>query len=210
VSYSSLWLMDKDYHGYEYKTYGNSWWFSPVVWDVLLDKYMHEEIQTPYGYKKSLISIGGERLDIELNNRVNNSDNFADCVCWELSNQQVFYTKDKKEIAQAILDFLNNNTMYHVNEENGLSFLTLEHIKERFESIANDILTINEEKYPYFIFKNTSVDDNVEYWFEEYDEEKDEYIDRPLSKLDRYVAEFVVIEDGKIKDFIGNLEYFED
>lgn len=97
MSSSSLWLMDEQYNGVIDREYHNSWWFSPVVWDVLLDKYMHNEIQTPYGYKKSLIGFGGEGLDVKLNDIMNKSDNFSDRVCWELSNQQVFFTKDKKK-----------------------------------------------------------------------------------------------------------------
>ncbi|WP_405101582.1 hypothetical protein [Oceanobacillus sp. FSL H7-0719] len=206
MSSSSLWLMDEQYNGVIDREYHNSWWFSPVVWDVLLDKYMHNEIQTPYGYKKSLIGFGGEGLDVKLNDIMNKSDNFSDRVCWELSNQQVFFTKDKKEISQAIKDFANNNTDYHISDE-GISVLAYEHITERFYDIANHIALIDEEKYPYFIFKNTSVDDNVEFWFEKYNEENDEYNPSPLSVLDRYVTEFVVINDGKITEFIGNLKY---
>lgn len=145
-----------------------------------------------------------------MNNRINNSDNFADHVCWEMSKQQVFFTKNKQEIAQAIREFAKSNITYHIDKEEGKSYLTFEHIAERFNTIANDISAINEEIYPYFIFKNTSVDDNVEYWFEEYNEENDEYIDSPLSELDKYVTEFVVIEDGKIKGFVKNLDFFKN
>ena len=62
MSSSSLWTIGKSYNGKIDKEYHNSWFFSPVVWDVLLDKYMHDEIQTPYGYKKSIIGMGGAEL----------------------------------------------------------------------------------------------------------------------------------------------------
>lgn len=208
MSRSSLWVMDSNFNGLESIEYRNSWWFSPVVWDVLLDKYMHDDIQTPYGYKKSLIGFGSEGLDRKLNESVNNCDNFADRICWELSNQQVFFTKDKKEIAQAIKDFAKNNTRFHICKDEGVSVLTFGHIVERFEKIANDILEVDEKEYPNFIFKNTSVDDGVEYWFEKYDEESEEYSSESLKKLDKMVTEFVVIEDGKIKEFVNNLKYF--
>lgn len=208
MSSSSLWLMDKDFDGVVSNDYRNSWWFSPIVWDVLLDKYMHDEIQTPYGYKKSIVGVGGAELSNKLNNIINNCDNFSDRICWEMSQQQVFYTKDKNLVAQAILEFSEENTKYHIDKEENVSILTFDHIKERFQEIAKNIQEIDENKYPYFIFKNTSVDDNVEYWFEKYNEIDDEYYSIPLNELDRNVTEFVVIEDGSIKEFISNLDFF--
>lgn len=208
MSNSSIFVIDNNSNGVVNTEYRNSWWYSPIVWDVLLDKYMHDEIQTPYGYKKSIIGMGGAELNSQLNKIINNCDNFSDRICWEMSNQQVFFSKDKQAIAEAIKEFVKSNTAYHLDKEEGKSYLTFEHIAERFNAIANDIIAINEELYPYFVFKNTSVDDNVEYWFEKYDEENDEYIDTPLSGLDKYVTEFVVIENGKIKDFISNLDFF--
>lgn len=207
MSCSSLWLMDEELNGVVDREYSNSWWFSPIAWDVLLDKYMYEEIQTPYGFKKSLIGRGGDELGVQLNKIINNCENFSDRICWELSNQQVFFTKNKKAIAQAIKDFAKKNTRFHISEEKSISYLEFEHIAERFNEIANHILEIDANKYPYFIFKNTSVDDNVEFWFEKYDEETDEYSSVPLSELDKYVTEFVVIEDEEIKKFISNLDF---
>ncbi len=208
MSNSSIFLIDKNSNGVVSTDYRNSWWFSPIIWDVLLDKYMHDEIQTPYGFKKSLIGMGGDKLSVQLNKIINNCDNFSDRVCWEISNQQVFFTKDKQVIAEAIKDFVKTNSEYHIDTEEGKSYLTFEHIAKRFNVIANDILMIDGDKYPYFVFKNTSVDDNVEYWFEKYDEENDEYMDSPLSVFDKYVTEFVVIEDREVKGFISNLDFF--
>lgn len=209
MSSSSLWVMNKEYHGFKSKEYRNSWWFSPIVWNVLLDKYMHDEIQTPYGYTKSLIGDFGGQLEGKLNDIINNSENFSDRICWEMSNQQVFFSKDKKVIAQAIIDFNNNNTNFHISKDKGISVLRFEHVVERFNKIAHDILDIDENKYPFFVFKNTSVDDNVEYWFSKYDERDDKYTDRSLNELDKYITEFVVIENESIKEFISNLDYFK-
>lgn len=206
MSSSSLWLIDKEFNGVVGSEYKNSWWFSPIVWDVLLDKYMYNEIQTPYGYKKSLIGTGGRELGVKLNNIINNCNNLSDRICWELTNQQVFFTKDKEVIAQGIKNFVVNNKQFHISDE-GVSYLEYEHIKERFNSIANDILEINHELYPYFVFKNTSVDDSVEYWFEHYDEETDEYRSKSLKEWDKVITEFVSIIDGKIS-FSTNIEYF--
>lgn len=124
-----------------------------------------------------------------------------------MSNQQVFLTKDKNEISKAVREFAVNNKQYDLNDE-GISTLTYEHIIERFEEIANDILEIDEEMYPYFVFKNTSVDDNVEYWFSKLNKEEDDYIEKSLSEWDKHVAEFVFIEGNKITGFASNLDYF--
>ena len=210
MSSSSLWTIGKSYNGKIDKEYHNSWFFSPVVWDVLLDKYMHDEIQTPYGYKKSIIGMGGAELWEKINNIMNNSDNATDRICWELSNQQIFFAKDKQVISQAIKDFLAINNKYYISTEDGKSYLLLEHIIERFNFIAEDILEIDEETYVCFVFKNTSVDDAVERWFCGWDEETDVSKVISLKEQNKIIAEFVVIEDGKITKFIDNLKYFKE
>jgi hypothetical protein len=63
-------------------------------------------------------------------------------------------------------------------------------------------------EFPYFVFKNTSVDDGVESWFRRYDEETDEYIDRALSEIDNVIVEFVLVEEGVINGFIDNKKFF--
>lgn len=209
MSTSSLWVMNKDFFGHKVAEYANSWWFSPIVWEVLLDKYMHDEIQTPYGIKKSLVGMFGDELQGPLNDKVNNSDSFSNRVCWELSNQQVFFTKDKRNVADAIRTFCSDNTAYHISRDEKKSVLTFEHVIERFNQIADDIQALDENEHPYFIFKNTSVDDGVEYWFSDYDEEKDEEVALSLRDMDRYITEFVTIEDDKIAGFVGNLDYFK-
>lgn len=209
MSTSSLLVMDPAYVGYESDEYSNSWWFSPIVWDVLLDKYMHDEIQTEFGYTKGLIGPGGAELHRALNIKINESDSISDRICWELSQQQVFFTKDKELVAQAIKDFYCDNASYHINDETKLSFLTLDHIIKRFNDIADDILAIDVEEHPYFVFKNTSVDDNVEHWFSDYDEEEDESLQVSLRQNSAYLTEFVIIEDDKITGFLSNLDYFK-
>ena len=124
-----------------------------------------------------------------------------------MSNQQIFFTKDKKCIVDNIYNFIKNNNKYDKNEEDNIPILEREHIFERFNMIANDILSLNENEYPYFVFKNTSCDDNVEYWFRKYNEETDEYVDKSLKDWNKSIVEFVVIEDDKIVKFIDNLNY---
>lgn len=72
---------------------------------------------------------------------------------------------------------------------------------------ADDISALDEKEYPYFVFKNTSVDDNVESWFSVYDEETDDYVDKSIKDWDKFLAEFVIIENGEIVKFISNREF---
>ena len=44
MSYSSLVGITPDYHGEEKEIFRNSWLFSPIIWDVLAEKYI------PYKY----------------------------------------------------------------------------------------------------------------------------------------------------------------
>ena len=205
MSNSSLWIMDKKFNGEETIEFRNSWLFAPMMWGVLLDKYMAKEIQTPYGYKKNLISDSS--LFKPLNDKINNCDCFSDRICWEMGNQQVFFTKDKNIIAQCIREFITNNSKFDISRERKYP-LEQEHIIQRFNDIADEILKLDENKTPYFIFKNTSCDDDVEYWFSKYDEESGEYEDRSLKELDKRVTEFVTIEKNVIKGFTGNVDYF--
>lgn len=209
MSRSSLWVVNKDFVGYESTEYSNSWLFSPIVWDVLLDKYMRAEIQTPFGYKKSFITDSTGQLSNRLNQIVNDCDAFYDRIIWEMSNQQIFYSKDKELVSNAIKEALEANSKFDKDKEDNIGPLAREHIKERWLEIAKDILEIDVEEYPYFIFKNTSCDDNVEYWFSKFNEDEQEYEESSLKELDKYVTEFVEISENHEIKFIGNLDYFK-
>ena len=204
MSYSSLQVMNDKYEGFQIKEFSNSWWFSPIIWDILFEKYLSEKMYHPYIGKMAYTTavLFDKSVYSSLNNRINKCTSNADRVCWELSSQQIFFTKDKQFVADAILQFVKDNTRYY--EE----VLIKDHIRNRFIEIANSILELNENEYPYFIFKNTSCDDNVERWFSDYNEEEDEYKTINLSQQEELVAEFVVIENNKIDRFISNLDYF--
>lgn len=206
MSSSSLWVMDKNYNGNEVTEFRNSWLFSPIIWGVLSDKYILGLIETPFGYKKSLISDGS--LFNPLNNKINNCKNTSDRICWEMSNQQVFFTKDKHIIAQNIKDFVANNSRFDKSRE-GTYPLMQEHIIQRFNEIADEILGLDENETPYFVFKNTSCDDGVENWFSQYDETSDESFDKSLSEVNKHVTEFVFINNGEIEGFKSNVDYFK-
>lgn len=193
----------KDYTGKELREYKNSWLFSPVVWDVLSDKYHPRK----YGMIQSVIGLNGNEVWLRINNIMNNSDNTSDRICWEMSNQQIFFTKDKECIVGNIREYIEQNRKYCKCGEDNISYLERKHIIERFNDIANDILSLDKDEYPYFVFKNTSVDDVVNHWFYDYDENTDEHIDKSLNDLKIHIAEFVVIKDNKIANFVSNLDY---
>ena len=208
MSYSSLYGIKKDYTGEIISEYSNSWLFSPIVMSVLPDKYLPYEITTPYGFKKSIISgMDGGDLWRKTNQKINNCENTPDRICWEMSNQQIFFTKDNKCIADNIRQFVLNNSTYDKSTEDGVSPLERDHIIERFNEIAKDIETLDENEYPFFVFKNTSCDDGVERWFSKYNEDSEEYEDNSIKDADEFLAEFVVINDNKITEFISNLKF---
>ena len=193
MSCSSLYGIKKNYIGEELHEYKNSWLFSPIIWDVLSDKYLPRQ----YEMVQSVIGLNGNKVWSKINDIMNNSDNTSDRICWEMTNQQIFFTKDKDCIVNNIRKFIEHNKEYGKSECNNVSPLEK----------ANDILSLDENEYPYFVFKNTSVDDGVERWFFTYDEETDEYIDKSLKDWKEFVSEFVVIKDNKMDRFISNLDY---
>lgn len=208
MSNSSLWLLDNDFKGHEHKKYENSWLYSPIAWDVLLEKYLHKEIQTPYGHKKSTIcSMDGGLLHNKLNEIVNKSNAFYDRIVWEMSNQQVFLSRDKEIIAENIRMFVESNKAFDKSDD-GTYPLQLDHIMARFHEIAEDIEAIDESEYICFVFKSSNCDDGVESWFSKYNAEEDEYETTSLKEVKSDVAEFVIINNNCI-EFLTNIEYFE-
>lgn len=59
MSYSSLWLIDKNFVGEEVADYGNSWLYSPIVWTVLASKYLPRD---PYGNIQSMTGFRGQEV----------------------------------------------------------------------------------------------------------------------------------------------------
>ena len=199
MSSSSLWIMDKEFKGEEIQEFSNSWCFSPIVLDILFKEYLHNGVNVDKTFITE--SMFNRSVHGELNNLINCATNQEDRVLWELANQQVFFTKDKEFIAKAIKNFLQN----HPTLSLGLG----QHIVERFVEVANEILNIDENEYPNFVFKNTSCDDGVENWFEKYNEDLDEYENGSLKDIKEIVCEFVIIENENVKNFITNINYFQ-
>lgn len=203
MSSSSLYGITKDYKGEEIIDYKNSWLFSPVVWNVLSDKLLPRK----YGHIQNVIGFDGQEVWKNINNILNNSDFLTDRVLWELSNQMIFKTKDKNIVTDCIRDFLKVNSKYDKSDEDNVSVLKRDHIIERWNEIATDIENLDEEEFPFFVFKNTSCDDSVESWFLKYNEESDEWEERRLNECQNVVTEFVIIENDAIVDYILNTEY---
>jgi len=206
VSYSSLFLIDIDLKGHELYEFQNSWLFSPIVWNILLNKYQPERRQSfPLKQEETRNFLSESMFDTtlfgRLNEILNNSDSEPDRVVWELCNQQAFFSKDKDFIHKSILLFLSSPAYSKGEYE--------QHIFNRFKEIAQIIKNIDAEKYPYFVFKNTSVDDGVQCIFDVYIEETEEYEEKSLLKHKDRVLDFVLIENEKITGWTSNLELFK-
>ena len=199
MSYSSLYVIDKKFYGENAADFRNSWLFSPIIWNVLSEKYLPKK----YGMTQSVIGLDGTKVWNEINDIMNSSDNTCERICWEMTNQCVFFTKDKKCVSESILEFVNTHKEYEKGDD-GLGALEREHIIERFNEISDSIMSIDESQYPYFVFKNSSCDDEVKRWFAKYDSKIDEYVPSSLKDFPELVTEFVVIENGNIREFIGN------
>lgn len=205
MSYSSIYIIDQDTHLSNTIEYSNSWLFAPVVWEIILNSYIQDELRTSYGIAKSLFTSGdGDRLFRMANKAVNNSSIMSDRVAWEVSNQQIILVKDKEFIADSLLKFVDDhkNDVMLYNKENNLEY---DHIANRFKKIAEDIRNIDSDK-KYFIFKNTSVDDSIEYFFTQHDEELDDFVPLTLEEASKeYEMELVIFSDDYSKmDFISS------
>lgn len=202
MSYSSLFLIDNNLKGHELYEFQNSWLFSPIIWNVLINEYQPERrqsFQLNPNEKRNYLSetMFDPSITDRLNDILNNSDNQADRIMWELSNQQAFFSKDKDFINESILLFISRPAF--IKQDHG------QHIFNRFREIAQIIKNIDTGKYPYFVFKNSSVDDGIESIFNRYNEEIEEYEEISLATYKERVLDFVVIENKKITGWENNL-----
>lgn len=204
MSYSSIYIIDQDTHLSNIIKYSNSWLFAPVVCEIILNSYIQDELRTSYGIAKSLFTSDGDHLFRMANKAVNNSSIMSDRVAWEVSNQQIMSVKDKEFIADSLLKFVDDhkNDVMLYNKKNNLEY---DHIANRFKKIAEDIRNIDSDK-KYFIFKNTSVDDSIEYFFTQHDEELDDFVPLTLEEASKeYEMELVIFSDDYSKmDFISS------
>ena len=202
MSYSSIWLVDNEFNGRKDIEFDNSWWFSPIVMDVLFHKYMPDKSVDIFGNKSSFLTqiMFDESIGETLNILLSESDIIEDRILWELVNQQMFNCEDKNFISDCIIKFIETNKEYMY--EYG------EHIIDRFKEISNYIKDIKlSSENSYFIFKNTNCDDDVEILFKYYNEETDKLekcsiVNKPTDDLE---ISLVIIEDNNIDGFVNNL-----
>ena len=102
MSCSSIWLVDNDYIGCEEYTFQDSWLFSPVIWMVLSDKYLPRDC---FGNIQNLI-FRGQRVWSEINSIMNSSDADYERICWELTNQNIFFTKEQVQSSSKLISRL--------------------------------------------------------------------------------------------------------
>lgn len=201
MSSSSLWVMNKKLVGKEEVEFRNSWLFTPIALDVLFHKYMPWRKLNRFGDKSNYITetMFDKEIERKLNMLINSSKITEDRVVWEICNQQVFFSKDKEFIGKCINKFIEINKEFMEDYQ--------EHIFNRFTEVAIAIRNIDDKENPYFVFKNSSCDDNVRYWFSRYDEEEFKYFNRSLLDLNECVTEFVVIENEEITRFVANINF---
>ena len=96
MSHSTLYGITKDFLGVEISEYHNSFLFGPAIWRFLELKY-HTSSVSGFTFTE------GEK---QINAIMNKGENFAEQICWELSNQQVFSIADKDLVADCIDKFI--------------------------------------------------------------------------------------------------------
>lgn len=201
MSYSQLFVINKELKAEYVEEFQNSWLFPIPIFRHLVNKYASEEEREKARQFNKSLNVDGidEKEPINpltffmfdpgninfntINSAINNSTSLVDRIGWELVNQQMFHSKDKDFIADAIL----------VLQQKCNGDL------ERFTKIADEIKSIDSEKCPYFIFKNNTIDDGVEKYFRKYNEETNEEESISLKEYqDKLGFSLIVIENGKM------------
>lgn len=205
MSQSTLYGIRGDLTGEGLREYENSWLFSPIVWNILFDKYViscgmrHEGRGTGF--------LGDAWAWKQVNSELGNRGDMSDRICWELAAQMIFFTKDKGVVADAIRRFAVQNRGYCRSAEDGISSLERDNIAARFARIADDIEDLDETEHPHFVLKGNSCDDSVECWFTGYDEDANECFEASLADVRDCDARFVRIEGGRIVGWMSVTEF---
>lgn len=199
MSYSSLFVLNKELKAEYVEEFKNSWLFPIPIFKYLINKYASEEEKEiarkfakdfdNFDYDNPINLLTFFMFDSEnkrfnaINSAINNSESLVDRIGWELVNQQMFSSQDKEIVSDAILVLQKKS--------NG--------DLQQFEAIAKEIKEIDTEKCPYFIFKNNSIDDGVEKYFSRYNEETDEEEEIGLREYEGKLGfDLVVINNGKM------------
>lgn len=199
MSRSSLWAINSRLGGKVVAEYSNSWIFSPIVWDMLFEKYLPDKAAVVLGKRMGFLSSSwhDKTLWSQLNSKLNASNSLTDRVCWELSNEQVFRASDKTVVSNAVSMFLVDNKPYD-------EITAQDSVRERFLQLAKDIL---ELRCYYFVHKNTSVDDSVERWF--WRNGRTQSLRKFAEQSGESVPELVLINDKAI-DFVPLQEWTKE
>ena len=190
MSYASIYGIRSYLTAVEVKQYHDSWFFLSQIDIVLGAKYLN--IKDTY---KMMLSLSDQR---NLERKVSKAKIIEDCILRLLEHQQIFFTKDKEFIADCIQRFFMKNVRYYHPDNTDLI--------EFYNELRRDILDLDENEYPYFVFNVTSVSDTIHNLFFRYDDDTFEYIPVSLKEKDEEIVDFVCIENGTIKKFISNLE----
>lgn len=202
MSYSQLFVINKELKAEYVEEFQNSWLFPIPIFRHLVNKYASEEEKENARRANKAFGIHGSVEQKEpinpltffmfdpdnkkfntINSAINNSTSLVDRIGWELVNQQMFHSKNKDFIADAIL----------VLQQKCNGDL------ERFTKIADEIKSIDSEECPYFIFKNNTIDDGVEKYFRKYNEETNEEESISLKEYQGKLGfSLIVIENGKM------------
>ena len=202
MSYSQLFILNKNLEVAQKPEWQNSWLFPIPVFKYLINKYASEEEKQKALQEAKKYQLEGS-IDVEypispiaffmfdtnnakfreINNKINNSEILVDRIGWELVNQQMFRSSDKNLVATAICELQEK----------------IKADEERFSEIAAEIRNIDENENPFFIFKNNTIDDSVEKYFDYYNEETDDWEQRSLKDYQGEIGfGLVVLEDGKM------------
>ena len=187
MSYSTLYGIDENGKGHVLKEYKNSWLFSPTVWELLNEKFN----------SGGFFMHGLEKLEEKIDDLA--SDDFERHI-WEMTMQRCFFTQGKQFILNSIEMFINRYTNFSYKNSYMTKAKTFDsECFDRFREIAKDIEGIDVDKYPYFIFKNTSLDDQVENLFSGRNEQG-ERIAKTLYD-DNNDCWFVLFDENGISDY---------
>ena len=181
MAFTSLWEIDENWNGFQYKKYDNALLFVPKIWDILMCKYIDSEERENIENCITWISRNRIRNLSKLNNRINNSLDQVDRIMWEISLLSVFNKKDSQFVAKCIIDFVEKYTL-------------TDRVRERFLGIANDIKNL-QKHCKYFVIDGSSINANVEQWFS----------NCRLSSWTTKVCEFTIINDNMIVGYEDNL-----
>lgn len=204
MSSSVLYTVNKELRAADTVEFQNSWLFSIPIFDHLINKYAsEEEKQAEIRLRKSMGGDFNEKEPLNavsylgfdpgnkkfnaINNEINNSTELFDRIGWELVNQQMFFSRDKDLVSDAIIELqksIDNNA-------------------DRFNEVAEAIRKIDGDNTPFFIWKNNTVDDGVERLFSRYDEELDDSVDMSIWEYmelnqDKRPFDLVIIKDEKM------------